>query len=122
MLKRVVAFLALFSSLSTLVCCAIPALLVSLGLGASLAASLAVFPQLIWLSEHKLFVFIFAGVMLVLTSVLRQSGKRRICPSDASLGAACQTSRDISGVLFYVSVLLYLIGAFFAFAAPYIFE
>ncbi|MBN8548938.1 MAG: hypothetical protein J0M12_06460, partial [Deltaproteobacteria bacterium] len=118
MLKRVIAFLALFSSFSTLVCCAIPALLVSLGLGASLAASLAVFPQLIWLSEHKAFVFIFAGVMLILTFGLRQMGKRRICPSDASLGAVCQTSRDISGVLLYVSVLLYLIGAFFAFAAP----
>jgi hypothetical protein len=41
------SLLSLFASSSTLICCAIPALLVSLGAGAALASLVAVFPQIV---------------------------------------------------------------------------
>ena len=44
---------SLFATSSTLVCCAIPAVLVALGAGAALSSLVAVFPQVVWLSEHK---------------------------------------------------------------------
>jgi len=61
--------LTIFSSFSTLVCCALPAALVSLGAGAALASVVAAVPQLVWLSEHKIQLFEFAGLMLVLSGV-----------------------------------------------------
>ena len=118
MLKRVVSFLALFSSLSTLICCALPALLVSLGLGATLASSLAVFPQLIWLSEHKTMVFSFAGIMLLLAYFLRRYSATQSCPLESEGAQACGEARSLSTFVFYFSLLMYLIGLFFAYIAP----
>ena len=47
------AFGTLLASTATLVCCVLPAVLVSLGAGAVLAGLVSSFPQLVWLSEHK---------------------------------------------------------------------
>ncbi len=118
MLKKIIPFLTLFSSLSTLVCCALPALLVTLGLGASLASFLGNYPQLIWLSEHKTFVFVFAGTMLAVTAVIRKYSRAQSCPIDPMLAAACSSSKRISSLIFYGSLSVYAIGAFFAFIAP----
>jgi len=47
------AFLSLFTSTGTLLCCALPALLVALGSGAALSSLVAVVPGLVWVSEYK---------------------------------------------------------------------
>jgi hypothetical protein len=60
--------LTILSSFSTLFCCALPALLVSLGAGAALASVVSAVPQLVWLSEHKVPLFAFAGVVLALSA------------------------------------------------------
>lgn len=120
--RKVLAFLTLFSSFTTLLCCAIPALLVTLGLGASFAVFLGNFPELIWLSEHKAEVFIFSGAMLTLSALAKWYSRTKSCPLDPKLTAACQETRGFSTALFYTSFGLYLVGAFFAFLAPYIFS
>ena len=48
--------LSLFASAGTLVCCALPALFVTLGAGAALAGLVGEFPQLVWLSTYKLYL------------------------------------------------------------------
>lgn len=58
---RGVTWVTLATSASTLLCCALPALLVALGAGAVLASRVSVFPQLVWVSEHKIEVFVLAG-------------------------------------------------------------
>ena len=121
MLKCLIPSLTLFSSISTLVCCALPALLVTLGLGASLASFLGNYPQLIWLSEHKTFVFTFAGGMLALTAFTRWKWKDVSCPTDPELAKACSRTRKISAGIFYGSIAIYAVGAFFAFIAPALF-
>ena len=56
-------FLTLFTSTGTLLCCALPALLVALGAGAALSTLVAVVPGLVWVSEYKEVVFgVAAGV------------------------------------------------------------
>jgi hypothetical protein len=45
--------LTIIRSLSTLLCCALPALLLALGAGAVVASAVAAVPQLVWRSEHK---------------------------------------------------------------------
>jgi hypothetical protein len=61
------AVFSLFTSSGTLVCCALPALLVALGAGAALSSLVSAVPALVVLSEYKEAVFIFAGVMHVLS-------------------------------------------------------
>ena len=114
-MKRLLAFLSLFSSLSTLICCAIPAALVSLGLGATLASTLSSVPQLIWFSEHKELVFGFAGICLIITLVSRMFSQNLSCPVDPELARACTNARKISSAIFYLSLFLFLTGGFFAF-------
>lgn len=119
-MRRILPFVSLFLSLGTLVCCAIPALLVALGLGATLAATISAFPQIVWLSEHKGFVFGAAGTLLTAAVLAQRSTQQVSCPTDAELGAACKSSRRAFGPLLGLSCLLYLTGAFFAFLAPLI--
>lgn len=109
-------WLALAASGSTLVCCALPALLVSLGAGAVLASLVSTFPQLIWLSMHKGLVFGLAGVMLAFGGWLQS--RPASCPADPALARACARYRRISRAVYFTSLGLYFIGGFFAFVAP----
>lgn len=119
MIKKIVPFLTLFSTFGTLICCALPALMVSLGLGATLVSVLGALPQLIWISEHKVAVFLLAGAMLVLSLVLRLQSSEKACPIEPELARACRMSRKVSTVIFGVSCAIYAAGGFFAFVAPY---
>ena len=58
------SWLALFASTGTLICCAFPILLVSLGFGATVAAITSSIPVLITLSQYKVWIFIISGVLL----------------------------------------------------------
>lgn len=116
------SWLSVFTSGSTLVCCALPAMLVAIGAGAALSGLVSAVPQLVWLSEHKLPVFAAAGVMLAVAGVMQWKARRAVaCPTDADLAAACATTKDLSLWVWNASVVIYLIGAFFAFAAPLLF-
>ncbi len=115
--QKFLPVVTLFFSLSTLVCCALPALFVALGLGATFVSFLGVFPQLIWFSEHKTPVFIVAGVLLAVTWLARRAVPQE-CPTDPALAAACTRARRLSRIIFAVSVGAYVVGLFFAFLAP----
>jgi hypothetical protein len=107
--------LTILSSFSTLLCCALPALLVSLGAGAALASIVAAMPQLVWLSEHKIQLFAFAGLMLALSGVLAYRNRNAPCPADPEQAKSCMRLRRWSAGIFYLSVALYAIGFSFAF-------
>lgn len=109
---------SLFATSGTLVCCAIPALLVALGAGAALSSLVAVFPQVVWLSEHKLGLFVFAGLMMGASGLLQWRNRTAPCPTDPALRRACLRTRKVSTVVYGVSVAFYLIGGWFAFVVP----
>ncbi len=115
-----IAWLSVFTSTGTLVCCALPALLVALGAGAVLSGVLAQVPQLVWLSEYKLPLFSLAGAMLAAAGALQWRARQLACPPDAGLAAACSTVRDGSLWVYGVSVLVYVTGFFFAFVLPWL--
>jgi hypothetical protein len=115
-----IAWLSVFTSTGTLVCCALPALLVALGAGAVLSGVLAQVPQLVWLSEYKLPLFGLAGAMLAAAGALQWRARQLACPPDAGLAAACSTVRDGSLWVFGFSVLVYVTGFFFAFVLPWL--
>lgn len=120
-MKKMLAvnWLILFTSSATLVCCAIPALLVSLGLGAVLAGLVSNLPQLIWISEHKVLVFAVAGALLLLAGWMQWRSAKLPCPADKQLALACMKARRMSNVIYAISLLLFAIGFWFAFVASY---
>ncbi|HZF80291.1 MAG TPA: hypothetical protein VEZ89_10920, partial [Rubrivivax sp.] len=61
----------LFASSSTLVCCALPAMLVALGAGAALSSLVATVPQIVWLSENKEALFGVAAVLMAGSGLLQ---------------------------------------------------
>lgn len=116
--NRTASVLSLFTSGGTLICCALPALLVSLGAGAALSSLVATVPQLVWFSLHKDLVFGIGALMLVAAGVLQWRARALPCPADPALAAACGASRRSATRLYFISVAIYLTGAFFAFLAP----
>lgn len=114
----VTSLLSLFASSSTLVCCALPALLVALGAGAALSGLVGAFPQIVWLSEHKVALFIFAGMMLAASGGMQWINRHAPCPIDPRLRDACLRTRQVSRRVFGVSIGLYAVGGFFAFLLP----
>ena len=112
------ALLSLFTSGSTLICCALPALLVAIGAGATLAGMVSAVPQLIWLSAHKAAVFGVAGAMLAIAGLLQHRARHAPCPLDPKLAAACTRTRRASLGVWMFSVAVYALGALFAFVLP----
>ena len=112
------AFISLFTSTGTLICCALPALLVALGAGAALSTLVAAMPGLVWISEYKEAVFVAAGVMLAISGWLQWQGRFAPCPVDAAQRDACLRTRKTSARVYLISVLIYVVGGFFAFMLP----
>jgi hypothetical protein len=112
------AFLTLAASSGTLVCCVLPAVMVALGAGASLAGLVTAFPQLVWLSEHKPLVFGTAFALLALSGAMQWRARMLPCPSDPRLADACGRLRRASWWLWGVALAATLTGAVFAFVLP----
>jgi hypothetical protein len=113
--------MGLFTSVGTLLCCALPALLVTLGMGAALAGLVSNVPFLITLSEHKSWVFGVAGILITLSVILQWTKRHAPCPVDPVQAKACMRLRCVSIYITGFSLVIYLIGVFFAFIAPRIF-
>ncbi|HSW11479.1 MAG TPA: hypothetical protein VLI06_01495 [Solimonas sp.] len=112
------ALLSIFTSSSTLICCALPALLVTIGAGATLAGLVSAVPQLVWLSAHKGLVFGAAGAMLAIAGALQWRARYAPCPADPRLAAACARTRRISLSVYLLSLAIYAVGVVFAFVLP----
>lgn len=112
--------LSLFTSVGTLLCCALPALLVTLGMGAALAGLVSNMPWITVVSEYKGIVFGVAGVMLMLSTYLQWQGRHAPCPADPLKAKACGRLRKISWGILGLSIVIYLLGFFFAFIAVHV--
>jgi hypothetical protein len=115
---RWVNVLSLFTSTSTLICCALPALLVTIGAGAALSGLVSAVPQLVWISEHKAPVFGFAAAMLLLAGWLQWNARHAPCPADPKLAEVCRRTRRNSLRVYWLSMSIFVVGAWFAFVAP----
>jgi hypothetical protein len=112
------AWAALATSTGTLVCCALPALLVTLGAGAALAGLVSVFPQIVWLSEHKAGVFGVAAAAMAVGGVMQWRNRTAPCPTDPALRDACLRTRRWSARVYALSLLFLALGAWVAFVQP----
>jgi len=113
-----VALGTLLASSATLVCCVLPAVLVSLGAGAVLVGLISAVPQLVWLSEHKGWVFGIAGVLLVAAGVMIWHARSLPCPVDPVAARSCMRLRRVSAVSYWIALGSYALGVLFAFVLP----
>jgi hypothetical protein len=119
--ETVAPTLALFTSFGTLICCALPALFVALGMGAAVAGIVAAVPQLVWLSENKLWVFGGSALMIAAAWAMHYAARNAPCPVDPAQARACARLRKFSAVVLVIASLAWLAGAFVAFIAPKLF-
>jgi hypothetical protein len=108
----------LFASTTTLLCCALPILLVSLGLGA-VAASLYgdYFPWLQWFGRNEAITFgVTALILFIAGWTLYRPG--RTCPADTELAALCNKAHRWNVRFYWGSVLIWCIGFTAAFLLP----
>ena len=106
-------WLTLFVTSSTLLCCALPILLVSLGFGAAVASLNYNIPGLVFLAEHKLWTLSLSTLFLIfLAWVIWRPNQS--CPSDSHLAELCQTSKKWNKRIFWLSVSIWSIGLFFS--------
>ena len=111
------SYFSLFSSLGTLLCCALPSLLVLFGLGATVATVLSQAPWLVSLSRHKIGVFLLSGVLIGgnFLYVYWLGPKLQIRNASCEPGGACQSASRFSKAVLWFSATVYLIGCFSAF-------
>lgn len=114
---RTWSWLLLFTTSGTLLCCAIPITLVSLGLGATLASMASSAPWLIVLSQYKIWMFCISGFLISL-SVWAVYRPGRSCPADAELAEACERADIWNRRFIWFSAAMWLIGFLAAYVLP----
>ena len=111
------SYFSLFTSVGTLLCCALPSLLVLAGLGASVASTLSAVPWLVALSRHKQWTFAISGALIALSFVnmyyLAPRWRAKACAPESP--AACQEASRVSRVLLWLSAVVYCAGIFVAY-------
>ncbi len=111
---RTWGWLVLLTSTTTLVCCVIPIVLVSLGFGAAVAAMYGNLPFLTFLGLHKEWTFLLTAIILLAAAwALFRPG--RACPADPELAKACQSADEWNRRLFFVAAGIWLISLFTAY-------
>src|SRR5713101_6322660 len=106
------SYLSLFTSIGTLLCCALPSLLVLFGLGATVASVLSEAPWLVTISHHKHWVFAVAGLLItgnfVYIYAIAPKLQVRSGACDPNDPAACQTASGFSRIVLWCSAGLYM--------------
>lgn len=111
-------YFSLFSSFSTLICCALPSILVLLGMGTTVASLLSAAPWLVSLSRHKIWIFTIAGLLITTSFVMTYLIAPRLrqgeaCGADDS--ATCAEVSKMSKVLLWGSAFIWSCGFFVAY-------
>ena len=112
------SFLTLFTSTGTILCCALPALLVTIGAGAALSFLISIFPKIVWVSKYKEYIFIAAFILIILSGYLQWQARKLPCPADKLLAAQCMRARKLSLKIYFISLVTLIIGFAFAFVVP----
>lgn len=110
---------SLFSSTTTLLCCALPILLVTVGLGATLAGFVSANPWLSLFGEYKILFFSFSAILLALATFVTWRGRDAPCPTDAKAARLCTLFRKINLITLAIAYIIFITGFFFAFLAVY---
>ena len=111
-------YFSLFGSFSTLICCALPSVLVLLGLGTTVASLLSAAPWLVSFSRHKVWTFSIAGTLIACSFVMTYVIAPRLREGEACAAddpTTCGEVSKLSRVLLWGSAVIYSGGFFVAY-------
>ena len=111
-------YFSLFGSFSTLICCALPSVLVLLGMGTAVASLLSAAPWLVSLSRHKIWTFSIAGMLITASFVMTYvvAPRLRIGENcDANDPSTCGEVSRVSRFVLWASALIWSGGFFVAY-------
>jgi mercuric ion transport protein len=118
-------YFSLFSSFSTLICCAIPSVLVLLGMGTAVASLLSAAPWLVSLSRHKIWTFSIAGTLIAASFAMTYVVAPRLRDGescDADDPTTCGEVSKVSRFVLWASALIWSGGFFVAYLLAPILE
>lgn len=112
--KPYLRWLTLFVTSGTLLCCALPILLVTLGFGTVVASLNYNIPALVFLAEHKIWTLSLSALLLLgLAWVIWRPNQS--CPIEPELASHCHTAKRWNRRIFWLSAVIWSIGFFFSF-------
>jgi mercuric ion transport protein len=118
-------YFSLFGSFSTLICCALPSVLVLLGMGSAVASLLSAAPWLVSLSRHKAWTFSTAGSLIAGSFVMTYVVVPRLregAACDADDPITCGEISKLSRIILWSSATLWSGGFFVAYVLGPILE
>lgn len=110
--ESLLPFFGLFTSISTILCCALPIILVTLGMGAVFASLTASFPFITWLAERSIYLFAIATILLLIGGYFIFI-KPQSCPADKKLAEMCSKTKKFNKIIWWLSVMILAISFFF---------
>jgi mercuric ion transport protein len=111
-------YFSLFGSFSTLICCALPSVLVLLGMGSAVASLLSAAPWLVSLSRHKIWTFSIAGSLIAASFVMTYVVAPRLREGEACEAGdptTCGEISKLSRVILWGSATIWSGGFFVAY-------
>ena len=116
-MKNALSYLTLFSSTGTLLCCALPALLVTIGAGGVMVSIYTNVPGYITFVQNKNLLFVLVAVLLLINGLILWLNRNASCPVDAKKAEVCMKSRKLARIIYFISLGIYFIGFFFSYLA-----
>jgi len=110
-----IIFIGLFASISTILCCALPIILVMLGMGAVFASLTSSFPLITWLAERFIYLFLISSFLIAMSGYLIFI-KPSYCPTDPKAAKLCQKLKNINKIVWCFSLISLLLSLFFKYA------
>jgi len=107
--QRALSWLALLASSGTLLCCALPILLVSLGFGAVVATLTTSLPILVTLAEYEAWMFSVSALLLGVTAWTLWVRPQQ-CPGDPQLAARCAQAGVWNKRVFWMASVVWMVG------------
>ena len=92
-------------------------MLVSVGMGAVMAGLIEAVPGITWMGANKPIVFTVAGLVLAASGAWQVHARTLPCPADPEKARACARLRQIGWTFWWISVVAFGVGGFFAFFA-----
>ncbi len=118
--EKITRILLLFASSSTLICCALPILLTSIGLGSVLISMVESLPFLPHITQNKDYLFMAIFLLLGINYwwVFKKDSKVIACDIaglDKQASTPCEEGKSFSKVILWISIIIYMVGFFFAY-------
>ncbi len=108
----IILLLALFTSFSTILCCALPIILVFLGFGSAFAALSSNFIFINIIAEKSAYIFLISLILLSISAYFIFF-QNQSCPSDKKLANICLKSKIINKYIWFFAIFIWIISFLF---------